>query len=366
MKQVHWKEKLQHLFEKLFFNTIAYLDEQGRVITYRLEGGELIEQVGIQPKLGGCLVLSASYYYERTEEYPLERRKELNQVLKHEACQYPDCDKLIYRASKATNGSTKVFFWEIDTNQLPNEANQFQLIAPESLLLSLKAELSGRTIISALSPQLEISIKDQLIQTQFTHSSASLKLSKSEYWRALFGGLVRSMPLFTQLRTETKPFNWKQYRPFLVSLGLSIFLLQGFEAAMLVYKTQKMESQLEEYAPQLDQAFATQKQYRNAVKNYTQLAQTLPKESSLHPQFWQTMLPLFNEKEKTQLQFFFIRFNGESYQFSGSAENASDILRAIKASPSVADAKFLSDVQRTKRGERFIVDLRLARAEGDK
>lgn len=361
MKKEPFQFKSSNIVYRWLTRFLGYLDKQSQVLSLKNNGAETVEDLSLaSDNAKGVLLLSPMHYFERYEDYPLERKKELLQVLKHETCQFPECDTLLYRVGPKANGTTRVFFWEYDSAILQFVSSKWWLVLPESFILSLNATLSGSVIRSALSPEYVIEVKERQIQsrTQILNESMNAKVI-NDYSLMLNSSILNVIPFIGQARNPLWHFSWKKFKTFYLAFVLSAGVISVFDAYQLYNQKVDLEQQLNQVSGELDQAFATQKQYRQAVSDYNELAQALPSDGVYKDAYQQVLLPVYQDKQKHELRVFFHRKQGSVYTFSGSVKDATLLLRQLKANPQVKEARFSSDLQRTKTGERFIIQITL-------
>lgn len=312
-------------------------------------------------------IVGRKHYSEQSENYPISNKKELVNLIKinsQTAYSEPNTHSA-YIINTLEQDQSKVTHWRF-TN-LPKA----WLNLPETVLISqtLAAEQVVSThIFSAL-------FTTQHQQSVFSALSSPL-INSPERFAAMFGvpckhvininepahyahTLIKGLkvlPIKQLASFFTLPgglVSKGQFKKIAVIISVLFIAYGALTSGYLVYKTQSLQSQLEQNKSNVNQALTILEQFQTSSDKLSTL-QTFTSNQQIASSLFFVLQQLLTTAELSN-----IRFEDNRYILRGNADKATNALQIIINNPRVNNAKFDYPSRKERRGESFVISFTL-------
>ena len=325
-------------------------------------GNVTLKRVELGSFKPGIVILGRDCYQEKLNYYPMVERREVNKLLAIDQAGN-DVGQADY-ITQVEESQTQVNSWRwLET--VPDAIRQARVIVPESFVLSqycqdfgvIAHQFTGQKVYIAKVGQGVRSARQTPMLSTVQRFCASVGISASDEQTlsseqlapALLSGLV-ALPNKSYQAFWSGQKQAKDPRQLARLLWPATAVLGGYlllSSAWLLWHGTSLQSELDGYQSELNDALSVQQQFAEKKQQYNLLAdfsQTQTAKSGV----WLVVAEIVTDARLNA-----VRFNEGRYALWGETERASTLLAKLAAMPQVRDAKF--DTPTRKRGgdERF-------------
>ena len=318
------------------------------------------------------IILSESLYFEREATYPIDNKKDLNDILKHEECEFPCCDRLVYQVLESSEGATKVLFWEFSSQDIEMLKNN-NVIIPMSLLhFNYKAFTFVNIKIADEAAVVSLfSNRNTLKVSTLSHGSLLSLIEENkyelerqyqrfEYLNKLINGLINvPLSVYKQLLSGVESNSTFDIKRHATQVVIAFIVVQLSMTGYFYWQLNSSTEKLAAIAPQVDSAFLLQKQRNKLQEQVEQVKSALPNQSDPIPYYWHAMKDVYELRKEQKMRFTFHRYRDGVFSFSGLVDDSTMIMKTLLEKEYVVDPKYRMDITKNRYGETYLIDLKI-------
>ncbi len=348
---------------------IGYLDTK----LYRLVDsvdGEFTWQEAEQGFKPNVLILSRQHYHESCKQYPIENTAEVKKLIRLELSANDGLSQFV--TYKQQDGKTASNQWQL------NEVLGAKIVVPESFLIGYKRPHFDVTEFQSEATQVYVvntpqgivsTVKGGMIQDVNAFSMASgVRTINSDdsslmsfqqfavFTAAQLPKLLAQYGVSLLVKQEKKLDFQELVKPLCLTLGGAISLYLVVSSAYLELQGYRIDAQIADNTEQVNQALSIQNEY-NMLTEKLLRQQAFIESQAVKTSFWFVLEPLMQ-----QAKFRTIRFRNDRYVLNGETKQATKLLDMLIQDPLVTDAKFDSQIRKSRNNEVFTISFRLKEA----
>lgn len=320
------------------------------------------------------LIAGRAYYEEQAKAYPIDNRREVNKLVSLELEQREGDSAFI--TFPPSDGKVSVNNWHFSP-LLP----QARIRVPESALLAWDAPMlaaltfqcqnqvlfavnTPKGVVSSLRGGLIQDIDSFAIASGIALTPTSETETDSDKSHAenildsLFKLLLRYPTAFVHSGSAQGDWQTSLNRLlFGAALGGALYL--SVSSGYLMFSEHRITSQLEQQREVVNQSLMVQNQYHQLLSELESQRSFIASQQSTTP-FWLVIEPLMQHA-----RFRSLKYRNGRYQINGETDKATDLIDMLNRSPMVKDAKFDTQIRKSRKKEVFLISFLIENDAGE-
>ncbi|QLE86110.1 hypothetical protein FLM48_14160 [Shewanella sp. Scap07] len=315
------------------------------------------------------LILSRQHYQESCKQYPIENKSEVKKLIRLELSANEGTSQFVtYKAQDSKTASNQWMLSDVylgakfvlpesfligakqphfKVTELQNEESQFYIVnTPKGIISTVKGGLINN--VNAFSMASGVSV-DQTINSMSFEQFANFTAAELPQLLIQYGSQFF-------VKQDSNLDVQDLVKPVFLTLGASLTLYLLIGSAYLELQSYRITSQIESNSSQVNRALNIQNEYNQLTEKLLR-QQDFIESQAVKTSFWLVLEPLLQ-----QAKFRTIRYRNDRYIINGETKQATKLLDMLIQDPLVTDAKFDSQIRKSRNNEVFTISFRLSGA----
>tara|TARA_R110002167_G_scaffold366448_1_gene597398 strand:- start:20676 stop:21755 length:1080 start_codon:yes stop_codon:yes gene_type:complete len=309
------------------------------------------------------VIVARNCYHEKSETYPIDNKRELNNLLRLE---YAQSDNSLYYIWGMNNGQNEVNIWQFNDDvpatflRLPETflfskvliQNQIIEIKPQhSIKDSVYISRNGKLIYSANKSDIIDSPQRFSLSVGCARVESDFIIQPKQFTQTLASALMKQSPgaLTNFIKLPRAKSRFKLLANIILPLFITVSSYLALSSAYLSYKHNDLQEKLANQSEEISLALKEQDVFEQYFARYGELTKFFASQGNVSP-FWFIIADVF-----PQVHFSNIRFVDNRYVLKGSTDNAVGLLEKISKDRRVKGAQFDYPTTKNRNKDVFVI-----------